>query len=164
MTTKRATAAFAVLMIVLAALVLMQPAPTPAAAQDAPSSQMTVDVLSATYIATDTVNTAFPNVDSAGRDVSKTAGWKSVDIFVTGAVSGTAWMTATAQVSADGTNWANATYEYWTGSAISTKTQQRSLSANGTTYMTVPLAGEYWRVSVQTTGGVTTTVKATLRR
>ena len=49
-------------------------------------------------------------------------------------------------------------------SAISTKTQQRSLSANGTTYMSVPLAGEYWRVSVQTTGGVTTTVKATLRR
>ena len=164
MTTKRATAAFAVLMIVLAALVLMQPAPTPAAAQDAPSSQMTVDVLSATYIATDTVNTARPNVDSAGRDVSKTAGWKSVDIFVTGTVSGTAWMTATAQFSADGTNWANATYEYWTGSVIGTKTQSRSLSANGTTYMSVPLAGEYWRVSVQTTGGVTTTVKATLRR
>ena len=161
---KQATAAFASLMIVLAALVLMQPAVTPAAAQDAPSSQMTVDVLSATYIATNTVNSAFPNVDSAGRDVSKTAGWKSVDIFVTGAVSGTATLTATAQVSADGTNWTNANYEYWTGTAIGTKTQQRVISANGTTYMTMPLAGEYWRVSVQTTGGVTATVKATLRR
>lgn len=31
-------------------------------------------------------------------------------------------------------------------------------------YMTVPLAGEYWRVQLTTTGGVTTTVKATLRR
>lgn len=164
MTTKRVTAVFAALLIVLAALVLMQPAVTPAAAQDAPSSQMTVDVLSATYIATDTVNTARPNVDSAGRDVSKTAGWKSVDIFVTGAVSGTATLTATAQVSADGTNWANASYEYWTGSAIGTRTQQRVLSANGTTYISMPLAGEYWRVSVQTTGGVTTTVKATLHR
>lgn len=161
---KRVTAVIATLMIVLAALVLMQPAVTPAAAQDAPSSQMTVDVLSATYIATDTVNTARPNVDSAGRDVSKTAGWKSVDIFVTGAVSGTATLTATAQVSADGMNWTNANYEYWTGTDIGTKTQQRVLSANGTTYMTLPLAGEYWRVSVQTTGGVTTTVKATLRR
>jgi len=164
MTAKRVTAVLAALMIVLAALVLMQPAATPAAAQDAPSSQMTVDVLSATYIATNTVNTAAPNVDSAGRDVSKTAGWKSVDVFVTGTLSGTAWLTATAQVSADGTNWANANYEYWTGSAIGTKTQARSLSANGTTYMSIPLAGEYWRVSVQTTGGVTTTVKATLRR
>lgn len=161
---KRVTAVFASLMILLAALVLMQPAVMPAAAQDAPSSQMTVDVLSATYIATDTVNTARPNVDSAGRDVSKTAGWESVDIFVTGAVSGTATLTATAQVSADGTNWTNANYEYWTGTAIGTKTQQRVLSADGTVYMSVPLAGEYWRVSVQTTGGVTTTVKATLRR
>ena len=161
---KQATSVFASLMIVLAALVLMQPAVTPAAAQDAPSSQMTVDVLSATYIATATVNTARPNVDSAGRDVSKTAGWESVDIFVTGAVSGTATLTATAQVSADGTNWTNANYEYWTGTAIGTKTQQRVLSADGTVYMSVPLAGEYWRVSVQTTGGVTATVKATLRR
>ena len=38
------------------------------------------------------------------------------------------------------------------------------ISANGTTYMTMPLAGEYWRVSVQTTGGVTATLKAMLRR
>lgn len=161
---KRVTAVLAVLMILVALVALMQPTATPAAAQSAPSSQLTVDVLSATYIATSTVNTARPNIDAAARDVSQTSGWKSVDIFVTGALSGTAWLTATAQVSADGTNWANATYEYWTGSAISTKTQSRSLSADGTTFMNVPLAGEYWRVSIQTTGGVTTTVKATLRR
>mgnify|MGYP000915271498 FL=1 len=161
---KRVSAVTATLMVLFALLVLLQPAPTPAAAQPAPSDQLTVDVLSTTYIATATVNSAAPNVDANGRDISRTAGWKSVDIFVAGTVSGTAWLTATAQVSADGTNWANAAYEYWTGSAISTKTQSRSLSANGTTYMTLPLAGEYWRVSVQTTGGVTATVKATLRR
>jgi hypothetical protein len=152
------------LMLALALFVVAQPAPAPAAAQDAPSSQLTVDVLNATNIATSTVNTAAPNVDVQGRDVSKTAGWKSVDIFVTGDVSGTAWLTATAQVSADGVNWTNADYEYWTGSAIASKTHARSLNADGSEYMTLPLAGEFWRLSVQTTGGVTTTVKATLRR
>lgn len=164
MNAKRVSALAAVLMLALALFVLAQPAAVPAAAQDAPSQQLTVDVLSATYIATNTVNTAAPNVDTQGRDVSKTAGWKAVDIFVTGDVSGTAYLTATAQVSADGVNWTAANYEYWTGSAIGTKTHARSLSTDSTVYMTLPLAGEYWRVSVQTTGGVTTTVKATLRR
>lgn len=161
---KRTSLAGSILLITLALALLLLPGPTPAVAQPAPSNQMTVDVLSATYIATAIVNSAAPNVDSAGRDATLTAGWKSVDIFVTGDVSGTAWLTATAQVSADGVNWTAADYEYWTGSAIGTKTHARSLSADGSEYMTVPLAGEYWRVSLQTTGGVTTTVKATLRR
>lgn len=161
---KRVSAVTAIFMVLLALALLLQPAPVPAAAQPALSDQLTVDVLSTTYIATATVNTAAPNVDANGRDVSKTAGWKSVDIFVTGVPSGTAWLTATAQVSADGVNWTAADYEYWTGSAIASKAHARSLSAAGAEYMTVPLAGEYWRVSVQTTGGMTATVKATLRR
>jgi hypothetical protein len=162
---KRTSIATSILLIALALAVLLTPGPTPAAqAQEPASSQMTVDVVDATYIATATVNSAWPNVDSEGRDVTRSAGWGTVDIFVTGDVSGTATLTATMQVSADGTNWTNANYEYWTGSAIGTKTQQRAISADGTAYMTVPLAGEYWRVSLQTTGGVTTTVKATLRR
>ena len=162
---KRTSLATSVLMLSIALAMLLTPGPTPVAQAQAPASnQVTVDVLAATYIATATVNTAAPNVDSQGRDVSTTAGWKSLDIFVTGDVSGTATLTATAQVSADGVNWTAADYEYWTGSAIGTKTQQRVLSADGSEYMTVPLAGEYWRVSVQTTGGVTATVKATLRR
>jgi len=162
---KRITGAVVALMLSLALAVLLMPGPAPVAQAQAPTSnQMTVDVLSQTYIATATVNSAWPNVDGQGRDVSMTAGWQSVDIFVTGDVSGTATLTATMQVSADGTNWTNAAYEYWTGSAIGTKTQQRAISADGTAYMTAPLAGEYWRVSLQTTGGVTTTVKATMRR
>lgn len=162
---KRTSLAAAALMLCVAIAMLLTPGPAPVAQAQAPASnQMTVDVLAATYIATSTVNSAAPNVDSEGRDVSKTAGWGSVDIFVTGDVSGTATLTATMQVSADGTNWTNANYEYWTGSAIGTKTQQRVITADGTAYLTAPLAGEYWRVSLQTTGGVTTTVKATLRR
>lgn len=162
---KRTSLAAAALMLCVAIAMLLTPGPAPVAQAQAPASnQMTVNVLAATYIATDTVNTAAPNVDAQGRDVSMTAGWKAVDIFVTGDVSGTATLTATAQVSADGVNWTAADYEYWTGSAIGTKTQQRVISADGAEYMTVPLAGEYWRVQLTTTGGVTTTVKATLRR
>ena len=160
---KQATAVICTLMIVAAALLLMQPAPV-VQAQAPASNQVTVDVLASTYIATATVNSGVPNVDAQGRDVSLTAGWKAVDIFVTGDVSGTATLTATMQVSADGLNWANANYEYWNGSAIGTKTQQRVISADGTAYLSAPLAGEYWRVQLTTTGGVTTTVKATLRR
>lgn len=136
---KRTSLAAAVLMLALALAMLLTPGPAPAAQAQAPASnQMTVNVLDATYIATATVNSTAPNVDGQGRDVSMTAGWKSVDIFVTGDVSGTAWLTATAQVSADGINWTAADYEYWTGSAIGTKTQQRVISADGAEYMTVP--------------------------
>lgn len=161
---KRATVLSAVLMILLACAVLLQPAPTPASAQTGLSNQLTTGVLRATYIATATVNTAAPNVDGAGRNVAATAGWEAVDIFVTADVSGTATLTATAQVSADGLNWTNADLEYWNGSAIATRTHQRVMSADGTEYMTLPLAGEYWRVNLVATGGVTTTVNATLRR
>ena len=162
---KRTSLAAAALMLCVAIAMLLTPGPAPVAQAQAPASnQMTVDVVAATYIATATVNSAAPNVDGQGRDVSLTAGWKAVDIFVTGDVSGTATLTATAQVSADGVNWTNAIYEYWTGSAIGVKTQQRVISADGTAYMALPLAGEYWRVQLTTTGGVTSTVKATLRR
>ena len=136
---KRITGAVVALMLALALAVLLLPGPTPTAQAQAPASnQMTVEVVKATYIATATVNSAAPNVDGQGRDVSQTSGWKSVDIFVTGAVSGTATLTATMQVSADGVNWTAADYEYWTGSAIGTKTQQRVISADGAEYMTVP--------------------------
>lgn len=148
----------------LACAVVLQPAPVPAVAQSGLSNQMTVGVVQPTYIATATVNSAVPNVDSAGRNVAQTSGWTDVDIFVTADVSGTATLTATAQVSADGVNWTTADLEYWNGSAIATRTHQRVMTADGTEYMTVKLAGEYWRVSLQTTGGVTTTVNATMRR
>lgn len=136
----------------------------PADAQAPVVNQITVPVYGATAVTTGTVTTASPNVDQYGRDVSAAGPYESVDIFFSSDVTGATWVTATAQVSADGVNWANATQDYWTGSAIATATKARSLSADGTTYMNVPLAGEYWRVSIQTTGVATNTIKATLHK
>lgn len=135
----------------------------PADAQAPVTNQITVPVYSG-VVMTGTVTTASPNVDQYGRDVSAAAMYESVDIFLTSAATGTIYVTATAQVSADGVNWANATQDYWTGTAIAQATKARSLSAAGTTYMNVPLSGEYWRVSIQTTGIATNTVKATLHK
>lgn len=152
-----------VLVAVLFGGLAMMPA-APAAAQAPLANQLTVSVYPATSISGTTVNTSAPNVDAEGRDVSLTTGWGSVDVFVTADVVSTGTLTATVQVSADGVNWADADYEYWTGSAIGTQTFRRALAADGTEVMSLPLAGDRWRVQLTSTAPVTTTVKATLRR
>ena len=153
------------ILLVLALLfTLASPVAPVAQAQPAPSNQLTVSVYGASLISDATVNSAVPNVDASARDVSKTAGWTKADIFVTAAVSGTATLTTTVQFAPNDSNFANGYYEYWTGSVIGTRTYQLVQSASGTSYVTVPLAGENWRVSMTATGGVTTTVRATLRR
>ncbi len=147
----------------LLSLSVMTPT-APASAQAPVSSQLTTTVLAATAVS-GTVNTSASNVDAQGRDVALTTGWGKADVFFLATVGSGATLTATVQVSPDGTNWANAEYEYWTGSAIGTKTQQRVFTATGNKVLTLPLAGEYWRVNLLTTGGVvTTTVAATLHR
>lgn len=149
--------------LLLAALLIG--APQAAQAQPAPSNQLTVTVLPATAVTSTTRNTAAPNVDSAGRNMASTVGWGKADIFVLATVGSGATLTATVQFSPDATNWANAEYEYWNGSAIGTRTYQRVFTATGNKVITVPLAGENWRMNLVTAGGtVTTTVKATLRR
>ncbi len=136
----------------------------PVQAQAPVSNQLTTVLLPATAVS-GTVNTARPNLDAQARDVAKTTGWTTADVFIVANVASGATLTATVQFSADGINWANGEYEYWTGSVIGTKTQQRVLSATGNKVITLPLAGEYWRVNLLTTGGVvTTTVGATFHR
>jgi len=155
---------FIVVALVLAAFALLPGMTTPAAAQAPIVEQITVPVYGPVAVTTGVSNTVSPNVDQYGRDISAAGPYESVDVFLTTDLTGSTWVTATAQVSADGVNWANATQDYWTGSAIAQATKARSLSAAGTTYMNVPLAGEYWRVSIQTTGVATNTIKATLLR
>ncbi len=152
-----------VLALVLFGLVAMTPA-APAAAQGPVSNQLTVSVYPSTSISGTTVNTDAPNLDSSERDVSLTTGWTTADVFVIADVASSGTLTATVQWSPDGTNWTDADYEYWTGSAIGTKTQQRVLTADGVEVITLPLAGERWRVKLTTTAPITTTVMATLRR
>lgn len=151
------------LMLVLFAMVAMTPA-APAAAQAPVSNQLTVSVYPSASISGTTVNTDAPNLDSAERDVSLTTGWTTVDVFVIADVASSGTLTATVQVSPDGTNWADADYEYWTGSAIGTQTFRRVMTADGVEVITLPLAGERWRVKLTTTAPITTTVMATLRR
>ena len=168
MKTRKAFVSAMAMAAVLVALVLvagMMVVPVaPVAAQAPLSNQMTVSVYAATSISGTTVNTAAPNIDAEARDVSLTMGWQSVDVFIIADVASSGTLTATVQVSPDGTNWADADYEYWTGSAIGTKTRQRVMTADGTEIITLPLAGERWRVQLTTTAPITTAVKATLRR
>lgn len=152
-----------VLALALFGLVTLTPV-APAAAQAPTSNQLTVSVYPSTSISGTTVNTDAPNLDASERDVSLTTGWTTVDVFVVADVASSGTLTATVQVSADGVNWADADYEYWTGSAIGTQLFRRVMTADGAEVITLPLAGERWRVKLTTTAPVTTTVLATLRR
>ncbi|MCL4295674.1 MAG: hypothetical protein KJ077_08100 [Anaerolineae bacterium] len=141
-----------------------------------------------TYIVSGTTNTASPRVQS-GVDVTKVSQWNAADIFLTGDISGTTIITLTPQFSPDASNWADATYDYVadtlvsttevltsdglvtattttsSSSAPATETYQIVLSADGTDYLRLPIAGEYMRLKVEVygDGGVTTTAKVTLR-
>lgn len=96
-------------------------------------------------------------------DAQQFSYWNAADIFITADVGSGAIITVTAQVSADGTNFADADYEYADADSLNTQSYQRVLSADGTEYMRLPMAGEYLRVSLTTTGTVTPAIKATLR-
>ena len=50
-----------------------------------------------------------------------------------------------------------------TSSAIGTQSFARTMAADGTEYMRVPLSGEYLRVQLAATGTLTPTVQATYR-
>jgi hypothetical protein len=126
--------------------------------------QLTVTLFTAANISGTTTTTAAPGVlDTNGREVAKTTGWSGADVFVTIDGTGTFTLTATVQVSADGTNWATADYEYATDSTIATQSIARTMTADGTEFMRVPLAGEYLRVQLAATGNITPTVKTTYR-
>lgn len=91
------------------------------------------------------------------------AQWNSGDIFIVADVASGASFTVTAQVSPDNTNYADLDFEYGEADSLETKTYQRLMSADGVEVMRIPMAGEYLRVSIVTTGSVTPTVKVTMR-
>jgi hypothetical protein len=147
------------------------------------AKQLTVTLYGPTAITTSTVTSTAPGVlDGNGREVAKTTGWSNADVFVTVDchLGGACNLVATVQVSADGTNWATADYDYesntstWnsqgitstatSSTAIAQQSFARTLTADGTEYMRVPLSGEYMRVQLVATGiTMTPTVKATYR-
>jgi hypothetical protein len=122
-----------------------------------------------------------------GQDVSLMWLYHSADIFVTADVSGTDVITVTPQFFPDASNWADATYTYVantlasttsvitsTGLTTATTTTSSSstpteathrvvMSADGTDYLRIPLAGKYVRFKIETSGTVTPTIKALFR-
>lgn len=123
-----------------------------------PTTTVTRQLTSTLYPAT-----AISNGTTVYSTAATTTRWNSADVFVAVDLTGTAFLTVTVQLSPDGTNWADADYEYATDSAIATRTYVRSLSADGVEYMRVPLAGERMRVQIASSGAVTPTVIATYR-
>lgn len=96
-------------------------------------------------------------------DAQNLAYWNAAEIFITADVASGALITVTAQVSADGTNFADADYEWGDSDSVNTQAYVRVLSADGTEYMRLPMAGEWLRVSIGTYGTVTPTIMATMR-
>lgn len=154
------------LLLMLGAAVVVNVTPQ-AAAQDVfvqpVTVQRTYTIYGPTAVTTGTVNTDSPNLDEYNRDMALTTGFGVADVFVAVDGTGTFTATSTVQVSADGSNWATADYEYATDSAIATQSFARTQTADGTEYMRVPLAGERLRVQIAVTGAVTPTVWVTYR-
>ena len=130
------------------------------------SGQRTVLIYPATAIVTGTTNSSSPRYLASGDDASATRGWANVDVFVSAAVGSGAVLTVTPQFSADCSNWTNADFNYWTGSAVAQSSYQRVLNSSTLVeYASMPAAGECLRVQMVVTGGtVTPTVYATWRK
>lgn len=106
--------------------------------------------------------TAIITDDTYYSDGQQFQHWNAADIFVIADV-GTGVFTVTAQVSPDDENYANLDYEWGDSDSLNTQVYQRVMSADGTEIMRVPMAGEWLRVSIVTSGTVTPTIMATMR-
>lgn len=109
-----------------------------------------------------TVYSSSPKLDASGRNLASTVGWSVADVFITTDIATSGSLTATVQFSADNVNWASADYEYG-DSSIATQTHRRVMTADGTEYLQVPIAGEYLRVSLQRSASMTNTVVVVYR-
>lgn len=97
--------------------------------------------------------------------------WHAADLFVTADVNGTNTITVTPQWSADNSNWVDGayTFEGWvvtTALSSSDVSYQLALSADGTSYMQVPMRGLYFRLKtevISTALQITPTIYAVLR-
>lgn len=139
----------------------------PAAQADASVMPVTKQLSATLYPATAgtgaaTVYSSSPRLDAAGRNVASTVGWSVADVFITTDIATSGTLTATVQFSADNVNWASADYEYG-DSSINTQIYRRVMTADGTEYLQVPIAGEYLRVALQRSASMTNTVMVVYR-
>ena len=139
----------------------------PAAQADASGMPVTKQLMGTLYAATaatgaGTANTTSPMLDASGRNLASTVDWAVADVFITTDIATSGTLTATVQFSADNVNWASADYEYG-DSSINTQIYRRVMTADGTEFMQVPLAGQYMRVSLQRSASMTNTVTVVYR-
>lgn len=156
-----------VALIVLTGTLAVQPAaqanenqPSPATVKNSVSGTL----YPATALSsTGTVNTASPRTVS-NRDLSYLPQFGAVDLFVTADFASTGTLTALVQFSNDATNWADCyrripeTVATGPDSTIS-ETCTVILTADGTGYISVPMAGQYMRLAMTRTASVTPTVQ-----
>jgi hypothetical protein len=92
--------------------------------------------------------------------------WKTADVFLAStSVSGTVYMTATPQYSADGVLWSNADERVISGTTASNVAFSLNLAPTGDAaeHLRVPFVGQYLRVLLTVSGDVDPSVKVTLR-
>lgn len=117
------------------------------------------------YSQTFVTNTTTLYGGSSSGEATRFQSFNALDVFVTGAISGTRTVTVTMQVSPDGSNWADATYTYvgtpLSYSSTSTNTQTLSdsstVTATTTSTSTATVTGT---MSTSGTSSVTSTVTA----
>jgi len=141
------------------------PAPAQAVGEPPPTTYArTVVLYPATALTgSGTVTSDSPRAASGVADVSKTESYAVADIFVTTDAVTSTVVTTIVQFSADQTNWVNATYTYVLSGSLTTGTYQLTNTNDATTYISVPLAGRYMRVSMQRTAAVTPVVTVVYR-
>lgn len=103
------------------------------------------------------VTTGTTAITSSAVDVSD---YHSLDVFIkTDLTDNTGTVTATLQISPDGTNWFDHTFLIDSGSSVATITQQRVLSNDDSdVIVSAPVAGRYARLSLtRTNDGLTPT-------
>jgi len=105
-----------------------------------------------------------------GSDVSLVWLYHNADIFVTADITPSSYLTITPQFSVDQSNWADATYTYvaqpyttTVSAAVTEASYQIAMSADGTDYLRIPLAGKYLRFKIEHSDTVTPTINVMLR-
>lgn len=103
-----------------------------------------------------------------GQDITLVSTWHSADVFATVDITPTGTVTITPLLSADGQNWATATFvtTSWLTdgtSLVNRHTHQLIFTDDGTQYLRLPIAGERLKFQIEHSGAVTPSISVTLR-
>ena len=163
---------FAVLVSIIASAAL---AVTPVMADVGnPPTARPRDVFSATFYnpgALTTSATSYTGVVYGGiakaTDMSNVDNWSMADVFVTAAISGTAFITVTPQFSNDWVNWRGAafvsSFSTLTTTIITSTPIAWSLATTSTVGYPIPIQGDYLRFKIEVTTNTNTKVTPLVR-